>query len=54
MIGQYNWQQVLVFTRHRHGANHLAEQLNKDGISAARRSTVINRRRTYPASAGRF
>ncbi|WP_127959255.1 ATP-dependent RNA helicase RhlE [Serratia microhaemolytica] len=35
MIGVGNWQQVLVFTRTKHGANHLAEQLNKDGISAA-------------------
>lgn len=30
-----NWQQVLVFTRTKHGANRLAEQLDKDGISAA-------------------
>ncbi|SFT51559.1 ATP-dependent RNA helicase RhlE [Kosakonia arachidis] len=35
MIGQGNWQQVLVFTRTKHGANHLAEQLNKDGITSA-------------------
>ncbi len=35
MIGRDNWQQVLVFTRTKHGANHLAEQLNKDGITAA-------------------
>lgn len=35
MIGEGNWQQVLVFTRTKHGANHLAEQLEKDGISAA-------------------
>ncbi len=35
MIGQGNWQQVLVFTRTKHGANHLAEQLNKDGIPSA-------------------
>ena len=35
MIGKGNWQQVLVFTRTKHGANHLAEQLNKDGITAA-------------------
>ena len=35
MIGQGNWQQVLVFNRTKHGANHLAEQLNKDGITAA-------------------
>ncbi|WP_058913890.1 ATP-dependent RNA helicase RhlE [Entomohabitans teleogrylli] len=35
LIGKDNWQQVLVFTRTKHGANHLAEQLNKDGITAA-------------------
>ena len=35
MIGEGQWQQVLVFTRTKHGANHLAEQLNKDGISAS-------------------
>lgn len=35
MIGSQNWQQVLVFNRTKHGANHLAEQLNKDGITAA-------------------
>lgn len=35
LIGRDNWQQVLVFTRTKHGANHLAEQLQKDGITAA-------------------
>ncbi|PWW05027.1 ATP-dependent RNA helicase RhlE [Mangrovibacter plantisponsor] len=35
LIGKDNWQQVLIFTRTKYGANHLAEQLNKDGISAA-------------------
>ncbi|MEH2920283.1 ATP-dependent RNA helicase RhlE [Samsonia erythrinae] len=35
LIGENNWQQVLVFTRTKHGANHLAEQLEKDGITAA-------------------
>lgn len=35
LIGKDNWQQVLVFTRTKHGANHLAEQLEKDGITAA-------------------
>lgn len=35
LIGRDNWQQVLVFTRTKHGANHLAEQLSKDGITAA-------------------
>ncbi len=32
---EHNWQQVLVFTRTKHGANRLAEQLDKDGITAA-------------------
>jgi len=35
MIGAGDWKQVLVFNRTKHGANHLAEQLNKDGITAA-------------------
>lgn len=35
LIGSNNWQQVLVFNRTKHGANRLAEQLNKDGISSA-------------------
>jgi len=35
MIGANNWQQVLVFTRTKHGANRLAEQLGKDGIKTA-------------------
>jgi len=30
-----NWKQVLVFTRTKHGANRLAQQLDKDGIGAA-------------------
>lgn len=34
-IGEGNWQQVLIFTRTKHGANKLAEQLGKDGISSA-------------------
>jgi ATP-dependent RNA helicase RhlE len=33
-IGAGNWQQVLVFTRTKHGANRLAEQLERDGIHA--------------------
>jgi len=33
-IGAENWQQVLVFMRTKRGANRLAEQLNKDGISS--------------------
>jgi ATP-dependent RNA helicase RhlE len=35
MIGFQNWQQVLVFTRTKHGANRLAEQLAKDGLKTA-------------------
>ncbi|MFH7565128.1 DEAD/DEAH box helicase [Oceanimonas smirnovii] len=33
-IGHHNWRQVLVFTRTKHGANRLAEQLGKDGLPA--------------------
>jgi ATP-dependent RNA helicase RhlE len=35
LIGSKNWKQVLVFTRTKHGANRLAEQLGKDGIKSA-------------------
>ncbi len=35
LIQKEDWQQILVFTRTKHGANRLAEQLGKDGISAA-------------------
>jgi len=35
LIGSNNWKQVLVFTRTKHGANRLSEQLNTDGITAA-------------------
>jgi len=35
LIKENNWQQVLVFTRTKHGANRLAEQLDKDGITSA-------------------
>jgi len=35
LIGSQNWQQVLVFTRTKHGANRLSQQLIRDGISAA-------------------
>ncbi|HEY9734731.1 MAG TPA: DEAD/DEAH box helicase [Trichocoleus sp.] len=35
MIGFHNWKQVLVFTRTKHGANRLAEQLTKDGLKTA-------------------
>ncbi|NNJ96679.1 MAG: DEAD/DEAH box helicase, partial [Gammaproteobacteria bacterium] len=34
LIGSNNWKQVLVFTRTKHGANRLSDQLNKDGITA--------------------
>jgi ATP-dependent RNA helicase RhlE len=34
LIKQHKWFQVLVFTRTKHGANRLAEQLTKDGIPA--------------------
>ena len=30
-----DWQQILVFTRTKHGANRLAQQLERDGIGAA-------------------
>ena len=33
-IREENWQQVLVFTRTKHSANKLAEQLGKDGITS--------------------
>jgi ATP-dependent RNA helicase RhlE len=35
LIGSNNWRQVLVFTRTKHGANRLAEQLEKDGLPSA-------------------
>ncbi len=35
LIKDGDWRQVLVFTRTKHGANRLAEQLGKDGIPAA-------------------
>ena len=34
LIKENNWHQVLVFTRTKHGANRLAEQLNKSDITA--------------------
>ncbi len=34
LIGANNWRQVLVFTRTKHGANRLAQQLERDGLSA--------------------
>ncbi len=35
LIGANNWQQVLVFTRTKHLANRLVQQLEKDGLTAA-------------------
>ena len=35
LINEGKWQQVLVFTRTKHGANRLTGQLDKDGITAA-------------------
>ncbi|AKM30399.1 RNA helicase [Pandoraea faecigallinarum] len=34
LVREHNWFQVLVFTRTKHGANRLAEQLTKSGIPA--------------------
>ncbi|MES2011382.1 MAG: DEAD/DEAH box helicase [Pseudomonadota bacterium] len=34
LVRENDWHQVLVFTRTKHGANRLAEQLDKDGLSA--------------------
>jgi ATP-dependent RNA helicase RhlE len=35
LIGEGNWRQVLVFTRTKHLANRLAQQLERDGLTAA-------------------
>jgi ATP-dependent RNA helicase RhlE len=35
LIRTENWQQVLVFTRTKHGANRLSEQLDNDGIKSS-------------------
>jgi len=35
LIRENKWEQVLVFTRTKHGANRLAEKLERDGIPAA-------------------
>lgn len=45
MIGYHNWQQVLVFTRTKHGANRLAAQLAKDGL----KTTAIHGNKTQAA-----
>jgi ATP-dependent RNA helicase RhlE len=35
LIHSRDWHQVLVFTRTKHGANRLSEQLSRDGITSA-------------------
>ncbi len=45
LIGFHNWKQVLVFTRTKHGANRLAEQLAKDGL----KTTAIHGNKTQAA-----
>ncbi len=35
MVSEGNWQQALIFTRTKHGANRLAEKLKKKNITAA-------------------
>ncbi len=45
LIGSKNWQQVLVFTRTKHGADRLAKQLGEDGL----RSTAIHGNKTQNA-----
>ena len=35
LISEGDWQQVLIFTRTKHGANRLSEKLEKSGISSA-------------------
>jgi ATP-dependent RNA helicase RhlE len=45
LIGSRNWQQVLVFTRTKHGANRLSQQLERDGI----RSTAIHGNKSQAA-----
>ncbi|MGB8700658.1 MAG: DEAD/DEAH box helicase [Thermosynechococcaceae cyanobacterium] len=45
IISFHNWRQVLVFTRTKHGANRLAEQLTKDGL----KTTAIHGNKTQAA-----
>ncbi|MGI9045710.1 MAG: DEAD/DEAH box helicase [Burkholderiales bacterium] len=45
LIKSGDWQQVLVFTRTKHGANRLAGQLDRDGI----RATAIHSNKSQPA-----
>lgn len=35
IVGSQNWRQALVFTRTKHGANRLSQQLERDGISSS-------------------
>jgi ATP-dependent RNA helicase RhlE len=35
LVHHHDWQQVLVFTRTKHGANRLTQKLERDGITAA-------------------
>jgi ATP-dependent RNA helicase RhlE len=44
IIGQGDWRQVLVFTRTKHGANRLADQLARGGITA----TAIHGNKSQP------
>ena len=45
LVSTGNWQQVLVFTRTKHGANRLAEQLCRSGVEA----TAIHGNKSQPA-----
>ena len=45
LVKTNNWQQVLVFTKTKHGANRLAEQLGRDGIE----SDAIHGNKSQPA-----
>ncbi|MHB1680910.1 MAG: DEAD/DEAH box helicase [bacterium] len=45
LIKHYNWKQVLVFTRTKHGANRLTEKLIADGIPSA----AIHGNKSQPA-----
>ena len=45
LIKLHGWEQVLVFTRTKHGANNLAEKLVKDGI----RADAIHGNKSQPA-----
>ena len=44
LVREGAWEQVLVFSRTKHGANRLAEQLDKDGIA----STAIHGNKSQP------